>query len=249
MHGNCTKCDSETALKRNRTLNGLTKRIYADQIGTAKRQPHKKLGYTLQEFKIWIKANHKQEFIALWRKWRDSNWDKWLRPSFDRLDNSLGYSLDNIRLVTWEDNYRKDVHRNCDIAAKAQSKEVIQMDMEGNEINRYRSAREAGRQIGVYGTAITSCCRGMAITAKGFRWRYLDGSGSQKEIEPGVSFGKSTAPKKVHQLAMDNEFIAEYGSAGKAAKATDGDAISIRSACCGKYKHSGGFKWRYANAA
>lgn len=43
-------------------------------------------------------------FKGLWADYVASGFDKWKRPSIDRLDNSRGYDLDNYRLVTWREN-------------------------------------------------------------------------------------------------------------------------------------------------
>lgn len=62
----------------------------------------------------------------------------------------------------------KGVHIN----RKDFSKEVIQMDLEGNEINRFPSTNEAQRQLGVSQSSISQCCNGKRQTAYGFRWQY-----------------------------------------------------------------------------
>lgn len=51
-------------------------------------------------------------------------------------------------------------------------KEVIQKDLEGREIGRYRSTREAAKSIGGTQSAISRCCNGVAKTHKGFKWQF-----------------------------------------------------------------------------
>lgn len=46
-----------------------------------------------------------QPFIRLWADYAESGFNAALKPSIDRLDNSRGYDLDNIRLVTWQENW------------------------------------------------------------------------------------------------------------------------------------------------
>lgn len=49
----------------------------------------------------WLEKNNLSE---LWQRFVDSDYDKWLKPSIDRLDNSKHYTESNMRLVTWREN-------------------------------------------------------------------------------------------------------------------------------------------------
>lgn len=51
--------------------------------------------------------------------------------------------------------------------------------------------------------------------------------------------------KPVLQYTKDGKFIAEYPSIHEAERNTNIDDGSISRCCNGKYKHTGGFKWRY----
>lgn len=53
-----------------------------------------------------------------------------------------------------------------------QCKAVIKMDMQGNVIERYHSARYAAELNKTYSSRITEVCRGIRIQHKGFLWRY-----------------------------------------------------------------------------
>jgi hypothetical protein len=46
------------------------------------------------------------------------------------------------------------------------------MDIDGNEIARFRSASEAARVMGVNFTHISNCASGYSRLACGYRWRY-----------------------------------------------------------------------------
>lgn len=56
------------------------------------------------ELRAW--ALSQPNFNVLWASYEKSGWLRDLKPSIDRLDNKRGYELDNIRLVTWRENYR-----------------------------------------------------------------------------------------------------------------------------------------------
>lgn len=55
---------------------------------------------------------------------------------------------------------------------KVRYKQVVQFDDNGKEIARYKTLTEAAEKIGVSATAISACCRGKTIHAKGYRWAY-----------------------------------------------------------------------------
>lgn len=56
--------------------------------------------------------------------------------------------------------------------SRQRRKPVIQMDLEGNEIFGWFSAKGCQAETGMFATAISACCRGRAKSAYGFRWRY-----------------------------------------------------------------------------
>ncbi len=55
---------------------------------------------------------------------------------------------------------------------KKMSKTVLQLDIEDKIINKYYSAREAGRVTGISSSSIINCCNGKKEMAKGFKWKY-----------------------------------------------------------------------------
>lgn len=57
---------------------------------------------TREDLLRWLST---QPFMTLWLAYYVSNYDVKLRPSIDRLDNSRGYELTNIRLVSWGENW------------------------------------------------------------------------------------------------------------------------------------------------
>ena len=51
-------------------------------------------------------------------------------------------------------------------------KEIIQYSLDGEEIQRFSSAKEAGRHLGRSGSTIADCAAGRQKTAYGFIWKY-----------------------------------------------------------------------------
>ena len=49
---------------------------------------------------------------------------------------------------------------------------IIQLDSEGNIVNKFNSCLEAGIFIGTSKSNINMCCKGKRKTAKGYVWKY-----------------------------------------------------------------------------
>lgn len=52
------------------------------------------------------------------------------------------------------------------------SKKVDQYDLNNNYIKTYPSMKEAERELGIQTTLISKCCRGIAKTSGGYKWKY-----------------------------------------------------------------------------
>lgn len=61
--------------------------------------------YTKEWLQEWLLAQ--PNFQTLLDEWVASDYSKWLAPSVDRIDNSIGYTEDNIQLMTWKENHLK----------------------------------------------------------------------------------------------------------------------------------------------
>lgn len=110
----CSLCLYNTRQAKHRTREGLIKKLFYDQIGSSKKRGHKPPSYTLEELTEWILKQ--KRFEMLYKNWVASKYDRWKRPSCDRLKNNLGYSFDNIRLVTWRRNLEAERERQSKLA-------------------------------------------------------------------------------------------------------------------------------------
>ena len=79
--------------------------LYFDQRRGSEKRGHPYPPYTLDEFREWLLAN---SFDILFDRFEQSGYDKWLRPSADRIDSSLPYTFDNLQLITWRKNHKKN---------------------------------------------------------------------------------------------------------------------------------------------
>ena len=154
----CKKCECNRRLKYKRTMRGLIGSMYSGQKSFSKKRNHNPPSYTFDEFYGWILSQ--QIFVTLYNEWIKSNYNKWLIPSCDRMDNSIGYSLNNIQLVTWREN--NDNYRNGIIYGneKFTCKRVARSNVDGTNTKIYDSVAIAAREFGVFHGHIAACCRG-----------------------------------------------------------------------------------------
>jgi hypothetical protein len=106
--GKCKECAKKDA-RLNKTDYGKTEKgvlrvIYKTQKRHNALRGHGSLPYTKEDLSKWMNANG---FKKLYTDWVISNYKKDNKPSVDRINDFMGYSLSNITLVTWRDNREK----------------------------------------------------------------------------------------------------------------------------------------------
>lgn len=97
--------------KYEKTKSGKLMRTYRNMlsrvVGILKSKSHLYGGLTImsrEEFYQWSLDN--KDFHTLYDEWVDSNYSKKLSPSIDRINSSLGYTVDNVRWITYSENSR-----------------------------------------------------------------------------------------------------------------------------------------------
>lgn len=111
----CAKNDTKETLARvkgayDRTEHGVIRVMYKTQKRNQKVRGMGVIPYTKEELREWL---YQHGFKELYLNWKCSGYKSVLKPSVDRLNAYLGYSFDNIELVTWEENRRRqgeDIH-------------------------------------------------------------------------------------------------------------------------------------------
>lgn len=165
----CKECNKKRVQEWKKTKKGVISTIFYNQKRVSKRRGHGILGYTRDEFKVWLLNN--VTFNKLFEKWKVTG-DKSDKPSIDRLDDYKGYTFDNIRVVTWgvnQDKYYNDVKEGRN---NKRSKAIIQYDMEGNFLNEYHSIAEASRSLDLSHGCISRCCNGYREYTSGFKFSF-----------------------------------------------------------------------------
>ena len=166
----CNKCNNKARSAYIKTKNGLITKIYGEQNQKSKRRNHPQPGYSLPELRTWALA--KPVFHELYDAWVSSDYEKMQVPSCDRLDDYLPYTLDNLRVVTWQENFDKGHADRKNGINNKQSKAVVQLTKEGEFIADHYSANQASRVTGLSQGTISACCRGEKNHTGGFRWRF-----------------------------------------------------------------------------
>lgn len=149
---------------------GVARRIYSNQKTNSKKRQMKLPNYTIDEFLKWLLVDNKQLFDKLMKNWKNSNYDRNLRPSVDRKNDFISYTFDNIQLMTFGENCDK---ANKDIKngkLNKQCKAVIQYTMDGIFIKEYLSLAIASRETNTERRNIQSVINGTRKSANGFKW-------------------------------------------------------------------------------
>lgn len=114
-------------------------------------------------------------FDMLYIAWAESGFKKALTPSCDRLDDSKGYSFDNVQWMTWEANQGKERSKQ----AEERKIGVEQLDPKtGSVVATYPSAVDAAEATGIWRANIVATMKGRHRTTGGYGWRYSEGDHS-----------------------------------------------------------------------
>jgi hypothetical protein len=159
--------------KYNKTRLGVISRIYRGQCSTSKRRCHSQPSYSFDDLKLYLLAN--ASFNKLYETWVIMDYNKWFKPSLDRVNDSKGYSFDNIQLMTWRENHLK-ANKSCSNKefkhGGGGAKQVSQFSKNKELIAVFKSAVEANLKTEVNIGNLNMCCNGNRKTAGGFIWKF-----------------------------------------------------------------------------
>lgn len=158
-----------------RTPYGRISQMFAVHCVNSKVREHPAPEYTASSLYLWALANGLEVLVNVWS---NADYKKELTPSVDRIDVNKGYSLDNIRLVTWQENNdaQYDARKTCSVVTR-QNRSVRQLALDGSLIEVHKSIASAARATGAVRTNINCMCTGKNPAIKsvsGFLWEYAD---------------------------------------------------------------------------
>lgn len=168
----CRECKKIKREKYYKSKEGVIQTIYDSQKLSSKHRNHNPPDYTKDELYTWLMD--RQLFHDLYDLWVANNYNRDDKPSVDRINDFEPYTLSNIRLCRFEENYKKShVDR---IEGRSTSglvcKAVLQMNIDGTIIREYHSVTEAERQLNISHQNIVKVCQGKRKTCGGYRWAY-----------------------------------------------------------------------------
>ncbi len=235
----CKQCSLASKKKAYRTKHGLIMHIYNRQKKSSKRRKHLPPTYTRQELEDWCMSQ--KVFHNLYDNWKRLDYQTNYVPSVDRKDDYIGYTMDNIQLMTWEKNNEKG--RNDRLSGKNNKglKEVHQYSINGDYVASYKSIAIAERMTNISRTSIAAICRGKNNKLKiagDYQWRYY----KEEKIDYII-------PEKasISQFTKDGIFIREFSSIVEASKETNINRSAITGVCRKRkrYYTAGGYIWKY----
>ena len=92
-----------------KTKKGVISSIYGAQKANNKRKGRELPTYTKKELSEWLYS--KEEFHIYFDNWVRLDYQSLYKPSVDRIDDNLGYTMANIQLTIWKHNLRKKRNR------------------------------------------------------------------------------------------------------------------------------------------
>lgn len=167
----CKKCAIEYARNYRHSKIGVVTEIYSDQRKNSKRRGHPLPDYTKNQLTEWMFS--KPEFHVLYDKWAENGHKKMEKPSCDRLDDLKPYTFDNLRIITWQENFDKG-HKSCELGIISSGNKhtpILQIDLNGNIIKEYISQRSAARELNCSQANIFKALNSFTIVCES-RWRY-----------------------------------------------------------------------------
>lgn len=171
----CRKCKVQHTIEYNRTKEGFIISLYQHQRYSSRKRGHEQPTFTVAELREWCFSQEK--FHELYYKWKESGYKREFAPSCDRTDNSKGYSLDRLQLMTWKENRSNghaDMRAGKIIHGVHPQKSVEQRTLEGTLVKTYVSSCAAERETGIFQANISRVCRGGRNHAGGFKWNFVN---------------------------------------------------------------------------
>lgn len=243
----CRDCANIKAEAYRKSKLGLINYIYHNQRLISKNKGVEPPAYNKQELTQWFYAQ--DNFEDLYTTWLDGGCQKDDKPSVDRLDDSRGYSLTNIRLVSFRENVEKQYDKIRSGESVTHHIKVNQYNLEGKYLNTFISISEAKRALGRKNIDIRGAIAGNIKTSGGFLWRVYQGNIEDIEIVPFVKKERKSHKihRKINQYTLDGEFIKCWDTITEAHKTLNIYLRSIRECCQGKVAQAKGFIWKYAD--
>jgi len=153
-----------------RSHNGIAVNMHSGQCRRSRRKNYPPPTYSSDELLLWIISQ--DNYIRLYNDWVGSGYNKWAKPSVDRINDYKPYTLDNLQLMTWQQNYDKGNTDAKNGINNKRSRAVIGVNKVSGQRLRFHSISEAGRHGNFHATAIGRNCRNVGKSHAGYVWHF-----------------------------------------------------------------------------
>lgn len=118
---------------------------------------------------------------------------------------------------------------------------VVQLDLFGNYIAKYKSCAEAGSVLGIDDRYIVDCKNHNRGHACNFIFI------AEEEYDPNQDYRYKFPGREVAQFSIEGEYIATFTNSPTVEREIGVNAVSIRGCCNDLNSTAGGFRWLYLN--
>lgn len=171
----CRLCHKENNYEYKKTKKGVLTNIYSQQKSSSIKRGHPSPSYSKEELGDWLFA--RKNFQNIYNEWINSNYDKDLTPSIDRINNDLPYTFGNIQLMTWKENnerFNTDMRNGIETHKINPQKPIIGINLKTKEKIKFLSIMEAERKTKIGHGNIIRNCKGERKSAGGYNWNYVN---------------------------------------------------------------------------
>lgn len=166
------RINCDYAREYSKTISGLITKIYSRQRKSSASRGHPMPSYSRDELLDF--AYKSVEFLKCYNRWVDSGFEYWEIPTFDRIDDYKPYTIDNIRVCTWRENFDRAKRDERNGINKKRLRGVVRTTKDGEFIKEYYSTMQAQRETGVENSSIIKCCKGQLKTSGKTKWIYKE---------------------------------------------------------------------------
>lgn len=118
----CIYCRRLAQKRRARSARGLVLLRYRRLLHRCKVNRWDLPDFTKDEFVVWTLND--SDFKRIYRLWVISGFKKWQSPSIDRIDAAVSYLKNNLRWITWRENWSKGRNEHgpaCEVETEKRS--------------------------------------------------------------------------------------------------------------------------------
>lgn len=214
----------------NHSISGVCKRLWHHNTKSSIKRGHPAPEYSQQELEEWLLAQ--PNFNQLYTDWAESDFAHFKSVSIDRLDNSKGYSFDNIQLVDFQtncDNAYRDVRHKVlhnPTLLNGGHRAVTRLTLRGTPICSYISMSAAAEAMNSdRHQSISQCCLGDKLYWRDSIWCYSDKYedfiiNQLPDISKRAIAEYILKNSLIQQYSLEGKFIASYSTIVEAAKST-----------------------------